>query len=103
MSFYEIFARDSLSKQELCYSLEAIAEAQTVEYDFLPNGGIIDDISRTWRTLDNVILQYGPRSCNMVAHRLASVGFEASYGTTWTEHPSRIILDVLMQDCNNLP
>ncbi|XP_062014492.1 uncharacterized protein LOC133731031 [Rosa rugosa] len=50
---------------------EAIVEALCPDHSLLANGGLMDDIKRAARTISSVQIQYAPRSCNMVAHRLA--------------------------------
>ncbi|KAM5577974.1 hypothetical protein ABKV19_008339 [Rosa sericea] len=82
--------------------IEVIAEALCPDHSLLANGGLVDDIKRAVRNIPSVQIQYAPRSCNMVAHRLAGIGFEAQFRTVWLDHMPSCIIDVLNANCKHL-
>ncbi|XP_062005945.1 uncharacterized protein LOC133723131 [Rosa rugosa] len=59
-------------------------------------GSIIDDILMLLHSMPEVQIKYAPRSCNKVAHRLASIGFESHQNETWLTHSPSYIADVLL-------
>ncbi|XP_024175552.1 uncharacterized protein LOC112181445 [Rosa chinensis] len=81
---------------------KAIVDASCPDHSLLENGGLIDDIKRAMAEIPHVQLCYAPRSCNMVAHRLAGIGFESIQRIVWRNHTPECILDVVTYDCHHL-
>ncbi|XP_062020952.1 uncharacterized protein LOC133737412 [Rosa rugosa] len=82
--------------------MEAVSEANCRNYDLLANGGIVDDIHEVWSRLQGVTISHTPRTCNVVAHRLAALGFENPIGAVWFDQAPSYISDVLQHDCAQL-
>ncbi|XP_062020887.1 uncharacterized protein LOC133737321 [Rosa rugosa] len=79
-------------------STMAIAEALCSDYTLLANGGLIDDIRCSMQKIPSICLEYQPRSSNMVAHRLAGIGFETGNSCVWLGLALACIRDVLNHD-----
>ena len=81
---------------------EAIGEATTRDPSLLANGALIEDIQSAMSRLLSISIEYVPRDCNKVAHRLASIGFEAENSFTWLDQVPECIHDVMQHDCRHL-
>ncbi|KAM5552059.1 hypothetical protein ABKV19_026762 [Rosa sericea] len=82
--------------------LEATEEVMSDNYEFSIHAGLIDDIKMAMQRGRGVKLQHEAQTCNIVAHRLANIAFEAEHRTIWYSVAPDIILDVLQSDCNHL-
>ena len=81
---------------------EAISEANARDSSLLANGALIEDIQTAMNRLQSTSIAYVPRDCNRVAHRLASIGFEATDSFTWFDQVPECIHDVMQHDCRHL-
>ncbi|XP_062021216.1 uncharacterized protein LOC133737727 [Rosa rugosa] len=61
--------------------LEATTDLANPRYDMLEYAGILDDITLALQAKPEVQINFAPRLCNMVAHRLASLAFEDHYSS----------------------
>ncbi|KAL6217476.1 hypothetical protein ACLB2K_010693 [Fragaria x ananassa] len=81
---------------------EAVAEVKTPDYELLANGGIVDDIRLVQQKLMNVCLKHTPRTCNIIAHRLAAIAFKDNLTCTWLDYPPDCITDILQIEIERL-
>ncbi|XP_062028992.1 uncharacterized protein LOC133744998 [Rosa rugosa] len=80
--------------------LEATLDIGNQRYDLIDYSAIIDDIRMTLASFLGVQICFAPRTCNAVAHRLASIAFDENYTSVWIDKVPECILDVLQSDCN---
>ncbi|XP_062020741.1 uncharacterized protein LOC133737141 [Rosa rugosa] len=82
--------------------LEATSDIANPGYEMLEFPGVLDDIRTALKAQIEVKIRFAPRTCNAVAHRLASLGFEDNYNTIWSHVPPDCILDLLQSDRNQM-
>ncbi|XP_062014412.1 uncharacterized protein LOC133730929 [Rosa rugosa] len=81
--------------------LEAVQEISCSDHDLTKFGAILDDIHELMTSIHGVQILHAPRSCNTVAHRLASIAFESDQQEFWLHSAPNCILDVVQHDCNH--
>ncbi|PRQ56010.1 hypothetical protein RchiOBHm_Chr1g0331041 [Rosa chinensis] len=81
--------------------LEATLDLNNPRWDLLPYAAIMADIRVILQSKPELQICFAPRTCNMVAHRLASLAFDDNDSHVWRDHPPECILDVLALDCNS--
>ncbi|XP_062028521.1 uncharacterized protein LOC133744429 [Rosa rugosa] len=80
--------------------LEAVKNIANVHDTHIVEAALIDDVRVALCALTSVTVQHAPRACNRVAHRLASMAYEARTKSVWYNQAPEDILDVLNYDCN---
>ncbi|XP_024196277.1 uncharacterized protein LOC112199497 [Rosa chinensis] len=61
--------------------LEAVSSIAAVQFTYVDEEGLIDDIRQELTHRTDIIVQHNSRVCNRVAHYLANVAYGASHGS----------------------
>ncbi|KAL6132431.1 hypothetical protein ACLB2K_064674 [Fragaria x ananassa] len=87
---YSLQLQNAVIESDCTEANQAINEASSRNHDYLANGGLVDDN------------QAAMRQDHVVAHRLASIGFESDQGSVWLEQTPNCIHAVMEHDSNHL-
>ncbi|XP_062021454.1 uncharacterized protein LOC133738034 [Rosa rugosa] len=64
---------------------------------------LVLDIQGKLQSMRGVKVQFAPRSCNSIAHRLASHAYDAVHRESWQGQPPPCIHDLVIKECNPIP
>ncbi|XP_024164491.1 uncharacterized protein LOC112171562 [Rosa chinensis] len=80
--------------------LLAIQDLARTDVNLSELSNLVQDIQQTIQVMQGVQISFSPRSCNKVAHRLASLAFDDGHSEDWHARPPSCILDLITKDCN---
>ncbi|XP_062014340.1 uncharacterized protein LOC133730842 [Rosa rugosa] len=82
--------------------MDVISSIGDMQSTYVHEEGLIDNIRQVLHQRPHIFLQYAPRACNRVAHRLANLAYEDSNSYVWIVQPPDLILELLKNDCKPL-
>ena len=80
-------------------SLNAVLKLQSTERDLSVNGPLVEEIKELFQEFVSVSVKHVRRSCNEIAHRIASDGCRNKLCNTWVHAPPGYVVNLLASEC----
>ena len=89
--------RDRVELETDC--LNAVVKLKSTDKDYSASGPLVEEIKELFHGFTGVLVRHVRRSCNEIAHRLASDGCRNKLCNSWVDVSPGYIVNLLALEC----